>query len=100
MKRKSKVLIRLLTAVLCISLLPVTVMASPDDPAEDPEQDIGMTDTENNFRAWPANKDPDYDTALIPVPYGKTTVLKVAVEADIVSGIVACGMDQKEEIYI
>ena len=41
MKRKSKVLIRLLTAVLCISLLPVTVMASPDDPAEDPEQDIG-----------------------------------------------------------
>ena len=87
MKRKSKVLIRLLTAVLCISLLPVTVMASPDDPAEDPEQDIGMTDTENNFRAWPANKDPDYDTALIPVPYGKTTVLEVVVEADDVSGI-------------
>lgn len=87
MKRKSKVLIRLLTAVLCISLLPVTVMASPDDPAEDPEQDIGMTDTENNFRAWPANEDSNVDTTLIPVPHGKTTVLEVAVEADDVSGI-------------
>ena len=49
MKKRNRLLIRLLTAVLCISLLPVTVMAASDEG--DPEQ--------TGFTAWAAGTEGD-----------------------------------------
>ena len=51
MKKRNKLLIRLLTAVLSISLLPVTVMAAPDEenPGMTEEKLIRMSDELKNI---------------------------------------------------
>ena len=74
MRKRTKLLVRLLTAVLCVSLLPITVLAEPDE---------GDPGTGMLLNAWPAeSEDPETDSITYDVPLGKTKDLVVAVEAD------------------
>ncbi|MBR5058909.1 MAG: hypothetical protein IKX04_10135, partial [Clostridiales bacterium] len=74
MRKRTKLLVRLLTAVLCVSFLPITVLAEPDE---------GDPGTGMLLNAWPAeSEDPETDSITYDVPLGKTKDLVVAVEAD------------------
>ena len=76
MKKRNKLLIRLLTAVLCISLLPVTVMAAPD------EGDIPF---ENNLQVVAEG----YGTSYVEIgcSMGERKTLEVSVSANDEDGI-------------
>ena len=81
MKKRNKLLIRLLTAVLSISLLPVTVMAAPD------EENPGMTEETLNsgegssewFQTHPTINGSRVDDTYVFVPLGGDITLGVEI---------------------
>ena len=77
MKKRNKILIRLLTAILCVSFLPITVMAD-NDPA----------DPDNHFAVWTVNEEnEESEYATFWVEANSTKELSVSVNADDESGI-------------
>ena len=73
MKKRKKILVRLLTAVLCVSLLPVTVMAAPDE---------GDPGNGTVLEAWPEGSDnPGSGSITYQVDPGDTKTIRVSVNS-------------------
>ena len=80
MRKRTKLLVRLLTAVLCVSLLPITVLADNDSP--DPESNV------DNLRSIYFEGYEGEGYIDVTVSKGKTLELKVLVDADETDGLV------------
>ena len=80
MRKRTKLLVRLLTAVLCVSFLPITVLA--DNDSSDPESNV------DNLRSIYFEGYEGEGYIDVTVPKGKTLELKVLVDADETDGLV------------